>query len=178
MKKLLCFLCGLICCSGLFAQGSDHLLVYKPGKKKRYHYYIGQEIIIKPVRNFPTLRGPIYALSDSAIYFGPSDSIHFSDIEAIVVDEDPRVFGKNLWLTNLIVSTGTIGVWETMYLVNTGELSPDVGAAPFIIAFATLAPVLVNRIAIWVKREECPLGPEEWKLGTVIMPKGEAVPSR
>lgn len=155
----------------LLAQGKDYLLVYKPGKKKRYHYYIGQEIIIKPVHNFPSLKGIITGFSDSAIYFGPEDSVHFSSIDRIVVNENPRIFSKNLWLTNLVVSTGTIGLWEVMYLVNTGDLSPDVKAAPFIIGFVSVTPLLVNGIAILVSREECEIAEGEWKVGTVIMPK-------
>lgn len=171
VKKILILFLLFAIGGELLAQGKDYLLVYKPGKKKRYHYYIGQEIIIKPVHNFPTLKGVITGFSDSAIYFGSEDSVHFSSIDRIVVNEDPRVFSKNLWLTNLVVSTGTIGLWELMYLVNTGDLSPDVKTAPAIIAFVTVTPLLVNGIAILVSREECPIGEGDWKLGTVIMPK-------
>jgi len=169
VKKLL-FALFIGCLSfSTFGQGKDFLLVYKPGKKQKYHYYIGQQIIVKPTRNFPTLRGFITGFSDSAIYFGPTDSIHFSDIDKIIVDEDPRVFGKNLWLTNMLVTSGAIGLWQVMYLVNTGELSPDIKAAPGIIAFVTVTPVLVNIIARIAKREECAME-DGWKLGTVIMP--------
>lgn len=171
VKKILFLILVFAFCTELLAQGNDYLVVYKPGKNKRYQYLIGQEIIVKPVRNFPTLRGIVTGFSDSAIYFGPDDSIHFSTIDRIVVNENPRVFAKNLWLTNLIVSTGTIGLWEVMYLVNTGELSPDVKAAPAIIAFVSVTPLLVNGIALLVSPEECQIAEGEWKVGTVIMPK-------
>lgn len=170
MKKIVLALFVFCLSVSAFGQGKDYLLVYKPGKKKNYHFYIGQDISVKPTHNFPTLRGRITGFSDSAIYFGSSDSIHFQDIAKIIVNEDPRVFGKNLWLTNLVVSTGTIGLWELMYLVNTGELSPDVKAAPGIIAFVSLTPVLVNGLAILFTREECAIK-DGWMLGTVIMPK-------
>lgn len=171
MRKILILILLFATGAELLAQGKDYLLVYKPGKKKRYHYYIGQEIIIKPVHNFPTLRGIITGFSDSAIYFGSDDSVHFSSIERIVVNENPRVFAKNLWLTNIVVSTGSLGIWELMYLVNTGALSPDVRVAPAIIAFTGVTPLIVNGIALLVRRRDCPIGEDEWILGTVIMPK-------
>jgi len=170
VKKILVALFVICLSASAFGQGKDFLLVYKPGKKKNYHYYVGQDIIVKPTHDFPTLRGTITGFSDSAIYFGPSDSVHFRDIAKIIVNENPRVFGKKLWLTNLAVSSGTIGLWELMYLVNTGELSPDVKAAPGIIAFVSVTPVLVNGLAILFSREECAME-DGWQLGTVIMPK-------
>lgn len=171
MKKVLFFFL-LFCFAGeLLAQASNYLVVYNPGKKKRYYYYSGQEIILNPVRDFPEIRGVITGFGDSTIYFGPSDSVHFSTIESIVVDKDPRIFPKGMWLTNLVVSTGTIGLWQIMYLVNTGDLSPDVRTAPAVIGFVTVAPLLVNGVAMLVKRRECNVADGSWKMGTVVMPK-------
>lgn len=170
MKRILLALFVFCLSFSAFGQGKDYLLLYKPGKKSKYHFYFGQDIIIKPIRNFPTVRGTITRFSDSAIYFGPSDSVHFRDIASIVVNENPRIFAKNLWLTNLVVSTGTIGLWELMYLVNDGRLSPDVKAAPGIIAFVSVTPVLVNGVSMLVTRQECRME-DGWVLGTVLMPK-------
>lgn len=169
MKKLILLLLVIVAAMQCEAQQS-YLTVYKPGKKTKYQYHIGDKIVIQPVRNFPRIRGFITDLSDSAIYFGANDSVHFSNIEAIVINEDPRVFGKNLWLTNLVVSSGSIALWELMYKVNTGEFSPDVKAAPVIIGFVTFTPLVVNGVARLVKKTHCPIGEGDWKLGVVSFP--------
>ena len=170
MKALLFSLICLGACLFSNGQGKDYLLVYQPGKKGRYTYLIGQEIVVKPVRNFPTLKGVIRGFGDSSIYFGMGDSIHFAEIESIVVNEDPRVFSKNLWLSNLVVSTGTIGLWQIMYWVNTGGFSPDIRTVPGIIAFVTLSPIAVNSVARLVTRTECKVSDGSWKIGVVKMP--------
>lgn len=153
------------------AQGKDYLVVYKPGKTKRFYYFIGDDIKIRPVRNFPSREGVIQALSDSAIYFSANDSVHLSEIASVVIREDGRLLNKNMWLANLIAATGAVAIWEVMYQVNTGDWSPDVKTAPAIIGFVTLTPILINRIAVLFRRTECPVGPGAWRVGTVIMPK-------
>ncbi len=169
MKKLLFLLFILALGLQSYGQAKSHLVVFKPGNKKRYEYHIGDYIVLRQVRDFPTLRGSIYALSDSAIYLGPGDSILFENIASVVIDEDTRVFPKHLWLTNLISTTGAIGLWQVVYLVNTGELSPDIKSAPYIIGFVTLTPIIVNRIAVAVRRSECSMD-AGWQLATVSMP--------
>ncbi|MBI1222279.1 MAG: hypothetical protein GC180_06705 [Bacteroidetes bacterium] len=170
IKKLLFLFVLSFFAEEAVSQAESYMLVYKPGKKRRYQYHIGDKIIIKPVRNFPTIHGMISGFSDSAIYFDRDDSIHFSNIETIVVNEDPRFFPKYLWLVNLISTGGTIGLWEVVYLVNAGHLSPDVKAAPYIIGFATLGPVVVNTVVRIFTRTRCPVGQDLWHLGVVRFP--------
>ncbi|MDX5320525.1 MAG: hypothetical protein LPK45_05470, partial [Bacteroidota bacterium] len=117
MKNLLLLTLAFFFSLSLFSQGKDYLVIHKPGKKKKYYYFIGDQIIIQPARNFPKITGTITGFGDSVIRLDYSDSILFSDIEAIVVNPNPRIFPKNMWLSNLVVSSGTIALWQVAYLV-------------------------------------------------------------
>ena len=162
---IVCLFLGLG--SQAFAQNS--LYIYKPGKSKRYEYRVGDYIAIQPKQNFPVRRGMIFQISDSSIYFSAVDSIKISAIDRVIIKEDPRFFGKGFWWKNMAVTAGGIGIWQIMYLVNQGELSPDVGAAPYIIAFSGIVPLAVNGVIKLVARRDVKIGPEDWRIGTIVL---------
>jgi hypothetical protein len=163
---LVVFICVLIY-TDIFGQGADYIVVHKPGKKKRYYYHTGSFIIVKPQQDFPVRKGVISAISANAIYFSTADSILFSDIHQIILKEDTRPLSSGLWLQGLIGATGSIAIWQAAWLVNGGSLSPDVKAAPGIIAFVTLLPIVVNqtgRLLITGKRK---ISPDNWQIAAI-----------
>ena len=162
---LICLLFGL----GSDAFSQNALYVFKPGKSKRYEYRVGSYIAIQPKQNFPVRRGNIYQITDSSIYFSLVDSIKISSIDKVLVKEDPRVFGKGFWWKNMAITGGGIGIWQLMYLVNQGELSPDVRSAPYIIALSGILPLAVNGVAKLVVRKDVKIGPEDWRIGTIVL---------
>ncbi len=151
------------------AEAQNALYIFKPGKKTRYEYRVGDYIAIRPKQNFPTLRGNIYQISDSCIYFSFNDSIRIDAIDAVLVHEDPRVFSKGYWWKTMAVTAGGIGIWQIMYLVNAGELSPDVKSAPYIIAFTGFIPLTINGVYKLFVRQETKIGPEDWRIGTIVL---------
>ncbi len=153
------------------AQVKDYLMVYRPGKSKRYYYFVGDFISVKPVRDFPVKKGNVYALSDSCLYFSATDSILFSEISAIVIREDKRLLPKNLWLYNLASTGGAMLIWEAMYAINQGKLSPQSQNYPYILGIVTLAPVLINKTAQVFRKDRLQVEDGQWKLGAVILPR-------
>jgi len=150
-------------------QAQNSLYIFKPGKKERYEYHVGSYIAIRPKQNFPVKRGTIYQISDSSIYFSAFDSLKISAIEAVLVNEDPRLFGKGFWWKNMAVTTGALSIWQIMYLVNQGELSPDVKSVPYIIAFTGFVPLAINGVIKLVTRSEVEIGPDDWRIGTIVL---------
>ncbi|TNE81173.1 MAG: hypothetical protein EP332_04730 [Bacteroidetes bacterium] len=160
----------LVLCSLGEAFAKDYLVIYKPGKQQRYYYYVGDQIKLRPQRNFPMRSGAIYAFSDSALYFSPDDSILYSEIDYIQLRDKAEFFPKQLWAINLL-STGlsTLAV-EAGYLASTGAFSPFVGASIGVAVVVTVVPILVNSGFRLFRRTKCYIGPNDFKIGVVSMP--------
>lgn len=169
MKKWLLLLLLFIFGMGE-ALAKDYLVVYKPGKKQRYYYFVGDQIKLRPQRNFPMRNGSIHSFTDSALYFSPDDSILYSEIDYIQIRERAEFFPKQLWAINLFSTGLATAAIEASYLSSTGAFSPFVGASVGVTAVVTLLPIVVNSTLRLVRRTRCYIGPDQFKIGVVNLP--------
>lgn len=170
MKKLFCLILLCIFSIPLLAQ-QDYMMVYKPGKKKRYYYFIGDHIKVRPVRNFPMREGTIYALSDSALYFSQVDSILYSEIDYVQIRERAGLFSSQFLVYNTTSVVGSLLIMEAAYLVNTGKNSPYLKQGGIIVAAVTGIPLAIQGITALVRKTRVYIRPEEYRIGIVQMPK-------
>lgn len=160
---------GFFLCGEAVAQSQDFLVLYKPGKRKRYYFHIGDHIALRPTKDFPLFSGSISRLGDSTIYIG-KDSIHFGQIEYVFIDKNERIFPKNMALFNLAAGLGTVGIFQVASLVNSGALTANVIDNLYVVGVLAVLPVVVNSIKRICTKEEYYLHTGKWRLDSVIIP--------